>query len=69
MEYFAVRVENGKEMLGSDNSIFIKDLKTLSGVKDRIKKVKNLNKGRYKIFTYTNVFDTDSYKLVGSVLR
>jgi hypothetical protein len=68
-EYFAVRIEDGKEVLGSDNSMFIKDLKTLSGVKNRVKKAKAINKGTYKIYRYTNVFDEDTYKLVGTVKK
>jgi hypothetical protein len=59
--------KQGKENLGSFNNIIIKDLKTLQGVKNRLKTFKSINKLNYSkilIYTFQNVFNENTYKLV-----
>jgi len=59
--------KQGKENLGSFNNIIIKDLKTLQGVKNRLKTLKSINKLNYSkilIYTFQNVFNENTYKLV-----
>ncbi len=69
MDYFVTLYEDGREGMGTEEQIFIYDLKTLSGVKRRVMKHPILKKGKYKIYSFPKgkQFDEESYKFEGYI--
>lgn len=59
---------NDKQILGSDNTMFIKGLKTIKGIANRIlqsNKAKLLKENQIlKVFSYTNLYDINTYKTI-----
>jgi hypothetical protein len=53
---------------GTDYSFIFRDLKTLKGVKNRLKKF-SLRKDivKLQIFTYTNIFNDDTFRLLEEI--
>lgn len=56
---------------GCDGSWIINDLKTLRGVKNRILKneylINNKNNVKFEIYSYTNIFNDDTFKLLETI--
>ena len=55
----------GKEDLGSNGRMITRDLKTLRGVENRIPK--SWHKTGYSIYTFTNFYNDDTFRLVRKV--
>ena len=67
MYYLAIldKEETKETITGSDRQFFIKDLKTVKGVLNRYKEtIKQYPNYRVEIYTYSNPYDDDSYKMV-----
>ncbi|MFA5132868.1 MAG: hypothetical protein WC444_06105 [Candidatus Paceibacterota bacterium] len=70
MNYFAERHINGQLAgLGSDNGIFIRDLKTLKGAANRILKGLGFLPGTWKLYTYTRTFDESTYTIRATITK
>ena len=60
MSFYAyVPNKEGKEPLGSENRLIIKDLKTIKGAINRCKKA--FRNKPFKLFTFTNFFDDSTF--------
>ena len=67
-KFWCIRVENGKEMCGSDNNLLF-DLKTVQGVKNRMtRNAIRLKKGQWHIYSYTNAYDKNTWVLKDTIL-
>jgi hypothetical protein len=67
MYYLAIldKAETKETITGSDRQFFIKYLKTVRGVLNRYKEtIKQYPNYRVEIYTYSNPYDDDSYKMV-----
>ena len=66
MGYFCERVVDGVlEGAGSDNGAFITDLKTVSGVRNRILNGNGFLDGVWVIYRFIKAFDDSTYSEVG----
>lgn len=67
-QFLGVRVEKGKELLGSENMVIAVDLKTIRGFENRI-----LNsvspKGKWVLYEYRNIYDKKSFKKIGEIIK
>jgi len=66
MNVIIEKYENGKKLIGTNNTQLIHGLKTIKGISNRIKKSdisKNLKKNQLlKISSYINIYDETTYK-------
>jgi hypothetical protein len=66
--YIVRLYEDGTEMGGSGNQLFLDDL-TIVGAKNRILRGKYFQKGKWRIYRYVDRFDEDSYMKVGEFTK
>ncbi len=66
MGYFARRIVEGKEQLGSDNAVVAGNIKTLNGMRKRLERTVNLPKGLWHIYSFFHFYDDNTFVLRGT---
>lgn len=56
--------DNGKETLGTENKMFIRDLKTINGAIRRLKTFPKWNSKPFVLQTYTSATNAETYKTI-----
>jgi hypothetical protein len=68
MGFYGVRVEDGRELLGSDNQAIDNKSKTESPIIRRIQKGV-FPKGIWRIYRFSNFYDEDTFKLIKTIRK
>lgn len=56
------------EGMGSDNQVIIRDLKTIRGVTNRIRKG-YYKAGQWKLYSFTDIYNDDTYIYIGIISK
>lgn len=65
MQFYAyIPREDGSEPVGTENQMIIRDLKTIRGAINRIKKISRWNDKGFKLFSYVNLYNSATHTLV-----
>lgn len=70
MDYFIIAVKDGKELLGSDNSAFVRNAKNMVKVNNRLRSFNPMIKpDEVRLYSFTQVYRPDFYKLIKTIKK
>ncbi len=68
MEYIIIAYKNNSELLGSNNTTIVRSAKSMVKVNNALKSFNpSKNTDEIRIYSYTNIYNDETYKLVKTI--